>query len=379
MQNKIGVIIAAAGKGTRMGSEVPKQFMSISGIPMIAKTYKAFAKSQLVDKIFIVTNEEYMETCKDLVMSCTSFDERKKMGAIIQGGDSRQDSVYRGLKAIKNLDNSFTHVLVHDGARPFVSEDVINRTISRTIETGAAVACVKPKDTIRTRERTLDRGQLLHVQTPQGFDIGLLIESYEKATINRLEGTDDASLVEALGYRVAIVEGDYGNYKVTTPEDIPKTMGVGHGYDVHRLVEGRRLILGGVNIPHEKGLLGHSDADVLTHALMDALLGGSNMGDIGKLFPDTDIKYKDISSMELLRNVGLKLSRKGVTISNVDITVMAQRPKISGYIEAMKKNIAAALGIFPYQVNIKGTTTEKLGFVGREEGIAAEAVCLLNL
>lgn len=379
MQNKIGVIIAAAGKGTRMGSEVPKQFMSISGIPMIAKTYKAFAKSQLIDKIFIVTNEEYMETCKDLVMSCTSFDERKKMGAIVQGGDNRQDSVYRGLKAIKNLDNSITHILVHDGARPFVSEEVINRTVSRTIETGAAIACVKPKDTIRTRERTLDRGRLLHVQTPQGFDIGLLIEAYDKATIDGFEGTDDASLVEALGYRVAIVEGDYANYKVTTPEDIPKAMRVGHGYDVHKLVKGRKLILGGVDIPHETGLLGHSDADVLLHALMDALLGAANLGDIGKLFPDTDMKYKDISSMELLRNVGLKLSQKGVTISNVDITVMAERPKISGYIEAMKKNIAAALGIFPYQVNIKGTTTEKLGFVGRKEGIAAEAVCLINI
>ena len=191
------------------------------------------------------------------------------------------------------------------------------------------------------------------------------------------KGTDDASLVERAGYEVEIVKGDYRNIKITTKEDLPMENRIGTGFDVHRLTEGRDLILGGVSIPFERGLDGHSDADVLVHAVMDALLGAAAMGDIGKLFPDTDEAYRGISSIELLKRVGSLLTESFFLIGNIDVTVMAQRPKISPYTEQMRENISEALGTEKSRISIKGTTTEKLGFVGREEGIAAEAVCLI--
>ena len=196
-------------------------------------------------------------------------------------------------------------------------------------------------------------------------------------------GTDEGMLVEHLGEKVPIVEGDYANIKITTREDFPenrfmkKDIRIGTGYDVHRLTEGRKLVLGGVEIPYEKGLLGHSDADVLLHALMDALLGAACLGDIGQHFPDSDERYRGISSLKLLGKVKSLISDSGYFVGNADITVIAQKPKIASYIPAMRKNIAETLGIEIERVNVKGTTTEKLGFVGRCEGIACEAVCIL--
>ena len=216
------------------------------------------------------------------------------------------------------------------------------------------------------------------MQTPQGFRFGLLKEAFEKAMAEGFYGTDDASLVERLGHAVAIVPGEYTNIKITTPEDLTMEMRIGTGYDVHKLVEERDLILGGVNIPYEKGLLGHSDADVLTHALMDALLGAAALGDIGKLFPDNDDSFKGISSIELLKRVKSALDDKGYSLGNADVTVICQKPKLAGYIDEMRKNIAQALDTDVDRISIKATTTEKLGFTGRGEGIAAEAVCILN-
>jgi 2-C-methyl-D-erythritol 2,4-cyclodiphosphate synthase len=215
------------------------------------------------------------------------------------------------------------------------------------------------------------------VQTPQGFRKSVLIEAYEKAFSDKYYGTDDAGLVERLGQKIELVMGQYDNIKITTKEDMPMESRVGTGFDVHALVEGRPLILGGVDIPFEKGLDGHSDADVLIHALMDALLGAAAMGDIGRHFPDTDPKYKGISSVKLLKHVVELLESESYRIGNVDITVMAQRPKIKSYIDDMTRIIAETMNVGVDKVNIKGTTTERLGFVGREEGIAAQAVCLL--
>ncbi len=155
-------------------------------------------------------------------------------------------------------------------------------------------------------------------------------------------------------------------------------MRIGHGYDVHRLVEGRDLILGGVKIPYEKGLLGHSDADVLLHAVSDALLGAAGLGDIGRHFPDTDPQYKGADSLELLRQVYRKISEKGYRVGNIDVTMIAQRPKLKDYIPQMQANIAAAVGTAPDRVNVKATTEEKLGFTGTGEGMACHAVCLLE-
>lgn len=216
------------------------------------------------------------------------------------------------------------------------------------------------------------------MQTPQGFDTAAIKAAYEAAYAEGFYGTDDAGIAERAGLEIRIVPGSYDNIKITTREDLSMETRVGTGYDVHRLEEGRKLILGGVDIPFERGLLGHSDADVLVHAIMDALLGAAALGDIGKLFPDTDDRYKGISSIELLKNVREAIENAGYSICNIDATLIAQKPRIAPYIEDMRTNIAAALSIEKDRVSVKATTTEKLGFTGRQEGMEAQAVCILN-
>lgn len=205
----------------------------------------------------------------------------------------------------------------------------------------------------------------------------MLIEAYEKAYDDSYRGTDDASVVERAGYEVTIVDGDYENIKITTKEDLPLENRVGMGFDVHQLAEDCRLVLGGVEIPWEKGLLGHSDADVLLHAVMDALLGAAGLGDIGRHFPDSDEQYRGISSMKLLESVKGLLDENFYKVANVDATIIAQKPKIAPYAEEMRKNIAGVLDVDQSRINVKGTTTEQLGFAGRGEGIAANAVVSL--
>jgi 2-C-methyl-D-erythritol 4-phosphate cytidylyltransferase/2-C-methyl-D-erythritol 2,4-cyclodiphosphate synthase len=299
--------------------------------------------------------------------------------SVVVGGSERQDSVYNAIQEINRKRPGVAYVMIHDAARPFVSEEVITGVIKAMIAKDAAVACVAMKDSIRRADddgsQSVDRKDYFAVQTPQGFKKSVLIEAYDKALREGYYGTDDASLVERAGYKIELVEGDYQNIKITTKEDLPMENRVGTGFDVHRFDPERDLILGGVKIPHDKGLAGHSDADVLVHALMDALLGAAALGDIGRHFPDTDDTYKGISSMLLLKRVGELLNENFYNIGNVDVTVIAQKPKIAPYIEEMRDNISEVLGLEKTRINIKGTTTEKLGFTGREEGIAAEAVC----
>ena len=372
----VNVIIGAAGSGKRMGAPLPKQFLKQNGKTILEQTVEKFAGCSFVERIVIVTGEEYLDDCRRLCQGLASED----VIHVIAGGKERQDSVYNAMRYLEKQGMQAEDiVLVHDGVRPYVSEAVIKAVAEEAGETGAAITAVPPKDTIRhVEEGTLDRSRLCCVQTPQGFRFGLLKEAFEKAMAEGFYGTDDASLVERLGHAVAIVPGEYTNIKITTPEDLTMEMRIGTGYDVHKLVEERDLILGGVKIPYEKGLLGHSDADVLTHALMDALLGAAALGDIGKLFPDNDDSFKGISSIELLRRVKSALDDKGYSLGNADVTVICQRPKLAGYIDEMRDNIAEALDVDVDRISIKATTTEKLGFTGRGEGIAAEAVCILN-
>lgn len=373
--NKIAVIIAAAGRGKRVGAPVPKQYLKIGGEYVLAKTVRAFNDMDEVDHIFIVTNEDYTDMCADIVRE-SSFE---KVEGIVAGGETRQDSVFNALQEMNFRKPGISMVLIHDGARPFVGRDVILNVIKKTDETGAAAACVAMTSSVRkmsagdTVSESVDRDDYYSVQTPQGFRKSVLIEAYEKAYDDSFVGTDDASVVERAGHDIAIVDGDYGNIKITTKEDLPMENRIGTGFDVHRLVEGRKLILGGVDIPHDRGLLGHSDADVLLHALMDALLGAAALGDIGKHFPDTDEAYRNISSMKLLEEVKKLLDENFYKVGNVDITLIAQKPKIRPYVEEMRENIAQTLAVEKSRVNIKATTTEKLGFTGREEGIACEA------
>lgn len=374
---KVTAVIVAAGRGTRFGGDLPKQFLKIENRTVLEMAIEPFQSHPMVDALIVASSEEYVELCSRI---CERFD---KMNAVVIGGEQRQDSVRA---CLDRTDEGL--VLIHDGARPFVTAQVIDRVIEGAYNQGACVPCVPVKDTVRRTENvkctssvTLERSSLFCVQTPQGFDTELIRRAYIKAEEDGFIGTDDGVLAERLGAGVAIAEGDYANIKITTREDLPRMetgdIRIGSGYDVHQLTEGRKLVLGGVEIPFERGLLGHSDADVLLHALMDALLGAAALGDIGKHFPDTDEKYRGISSIRLLEKVKSLISDAGYTVGNTDITVIAQKPKIAAYIPAMRKNIADTLGIGIERVNVKGTTTENLGFVGRCEGIACEAVCVL--
>lgn len=365
---RVGVVIAAAGHGTRMGQEggLPKQFMRIDGVPMIRKTAEVFDRNKYVDDICVAVNGEYIKEYEEALSGLC------KIRCTALGGRERQDSVGQALRRLAEV-SDFDYVMIHDGARPYVTDKVIEDSLAAALKHGAAVAAVPVKDTVRQGNITLERENLFSVQTPQTFDRSIIINAYERACSDGYKGTDDGSLVERLGLPVVISPGDYANIKITTKEDLPMKYRVGTGYDVHRLEVGRRLVLGGVEVPHDKGLLGHSDADVLVHAVMDALLGAAALGDIGKHFPDSDPRYKGISSITLLAHVGKLLRENGYAASSIDATVIAEKPKIAGYTDEMRANIAEALRVDIQNVSVKATTTERLGFTGREEGIAAQA------
>lgn len=376
-------IILAGGNGTRMGSDRNKVLLELRGEPVIVRSVKAF--SGLVDGIVLVSRKE------DIPAMQSALDKAKLPAAIVPGGDSRQASVWNGLCA---LPANCTHVLIHDGARCLVDASTIRRCISSVTMHGTGIAAVPTVDTIKqvTAEEivtaTPDRSSLRAVQTPQGFTVELIRRAHEAAMKDGFLGTDDASLVERLGIPVHLTLGDRKNIKLTTPEDMLMAesflgssypaLRIGQGYDVHRLVEGRDLILCGVNVPHKMGLLGHSDADVALHALMDAMLGAMALGDIGKHFPDTDDKYRGISSMKLLEHVVNLLKEHRARVTNCDVTIVAQNPKLLPFIPQMQENVAAVLDLPINRVNVKATTTERLAFEGREEGISAQAVCMVE-
>lgn len=388
-------VIVAAGRGTRMGQGRNKVLCPLCGEPIIVRTARAFARSGLFDGgIVVVTGACDLEEMKQMLAEAGIA-----VRAIVEGGEDRQESVRRGILA---CDPAAEIIAIHDGARPLVTREVIERTIESAKATGSGVASVPLKDTVkRVDERgcvidTPRRDRLRAVQTPQTFSAPLIREAHERYRAGREDGlraTDDAMLAEWMGHTVRLTEGDVENIKLTTPEDMllagqvllkrgeakeEKTMRIGHGYDVHRLVEDRKLILCGVEIPHTLGLLGHSDADVAYHALMDALLGAAALGDIGRHFPDTDPQYKGADSGVLLDHVVALLREKGYAAGNVDVTIIAQRPKLKDYIEQMRENIAAHLGIGVDGVNVKATTTEKLGFEGEGLGISAHAVACIE-
>lgn len=375
-EKKVFALISAAGAGRRMGAAVPKQFLPMGGKTILQQTADRFLKSEVIDGVVIVCSRDCMEFCEKLF----SAEIAEKKVFLAPGGIERQDSVAGGIARLREIGaESGDIVLIHDGVRPYVSADLIERVAETAADKGAVIPAFTPKETIRhRREGTLDRNELYAVQTPQGFPLFLIEKALERASAEGFYGTDDAGLVERLGQAVTVIPGESANIKITTPEDLPVENRIGTGFDVHRLTEDRKLILGGVEIPFEKGLLGHSDADVLVHALMDALLGAAAMGDIGKLFPDNDEAYAGISSMKLLARVGEVLAEAGYRLSNADVTVICQKPKLAPYIDTMRQNIAKVLGVDLQRISIKATTTEKLGFTGRGEGIAAEAVCLLQ-
>ena len=369
----VTAIVVAAGASRRMGFD-KLSFRLPDGRSVLQTSCDALAAHPAVTGLVLVCGGNRTE-CEAIAARCT------KPCTVVQGGATRADSVRSGLAAAEG-----ELVAIHDAARPFVSEAVITAVLTAAAADGAAAPAVPVKDTIKIADgagrvaATPDRASLYAVQTPQCFRRSLYLQALSAVTGEKASlVTDDCSLFELAGLPVTLTKGDYANYKITTKEDLQKekTMRIGHGYDVHRLTEGRRMILGGVEIPYEKGLLGHSDADVLTHAVMDSLLGAAALGDIGRHFPDSDPLYLGADSLELLRQVCHLLKKKNYHIENIDATILAQRPKLMPYLAQMRENLAKACEISLDCINIKATTEEGLGFTGALEGIAAHAVCLI--
>ncbi len=368
---KTDVLILAGGSSTRMNG-INKQFVCVDGIPVIIKSALAFENCPEISDIIIAARECDTDRINGL---CAEYGITK-LKATAPGGATRTDSARNAFSLSENADM----ILVHDGARPFVTPELIRRVIAAAAEYGAAIPALPVTDTVKFADGsgfsagTPDRSTLRRVQTPQAFRRDI----YEEIILSGKEATDDAGLAEMLGFKVKMADGDPSNIKITTRDDLPeeeKMLRIGHGYDVHRLAEDRELIIGGEHIPYELGLLGHSDADVLVHAIMDAMLGALALGDIGKHFPDTDERWRGADSIELLKQVNGMIHGRGYAVSNLDCTVTAERPKLAGYIPAMRSNIAAALGIPADSVSVKATTEEGLGLAGA--GIGATCVCLL--
>ena len=386
-QAKFGAVLLAAGNSTRMGGSRSKVLEELGGRPALCRSLEVLDRCPLIGEICLVCREQDRA---DMLPLTSGLNTPVR---VVPGGAQRQDSVEQGVEA---LTGPWEYVAIHDGARPLVMEEVLAAVCRDAMAHGAATAAVPSKDTCKLADEagfvaaTPARDRLWAVQTPQAFSLALYREALGKARAAGQSYTDDCQLIEAAGGKVKLTMGDYRNIKLTTPEDLlaaraylggeggKKTVRIGYGYDVHRLVEGRKLILAGVEVPFEKGLLGHSDADVIAHAVADALLGAAALGDIGHLFPDTDPRYAGADSLKLLGEVCRLLREKGFSIGNIDATLLAQRPKIAPHISRMRENLAEACGVAVGQVSVKATTEERLGFTGREEGMAASAVCLLE-
>ncbi|MCI6141391.1 MAG: 2-C-methyl-D-erythritol 2,4-cyclodiphosphate synthase [Subdoligranulum variabile] len=370
----VTAIIVAAGASRRMGFD-KLSYRLPDGRTVLETSCALFAAHPAVDELVLVAGGNRPQ-CEAIAAACP------KPCTVVQGGATRADSVRSGLAAAKGQ-----LVAIHDAARPFASAEIITAALQAAAESGAAAPAVPVKDTIKIADQdgkvvaTPDRAMLYAVQTPQCFDRALYLQALEAVSGEKASlVTDDCSLFELAGLPVTLTAGDYANLKITTKEDLQKekTMRIGHGYDVHRLVEDRKLILGGVEVPYEKGLLGHSDADVLLHAVMDAVLGAAALGDIGQHFPDTDPAYKGADSLALTREVAKIIAAHGYKVGNIDATILCQRPKLAPHIPAMRQNIADAFGLPLDAVSVKATTEEHLGFTGEGLGIAAHAVALIE-
>ena len=387
MKQTASAVVLAAGSSSRMGFD--KLGFDLGGETVLGRSLRAFDACPRIGEIVLVTG-------RDTALAGREAARCRKPVRLVQGGDTRAESARRGVEAAGG-----ELVAIHDAARPFVSQAVIEAALQGAAQWGAAAPAVPLKDTVKRGtpgdgrtvpasclvDVTPDRSSLYAVQTPQCFDRDTYLRVSGQLDPERARMvTDDASLFELAGLPVRLTAGEYANYKITTREDLPgggiqqgeNAMRIGHGYDVHRLVEGRPLILGGVNVPFEKGLLGHSDADVLAHAVMDAVLGAAALGDIGQHFPDSDPAYAGADSLALARHVAELLRAAGWRVGNIDATILCQRPKLAPHIPAMRQNLAAAFGLPADAVSVKATTEEHLGFTGEGLGIAAHAVALIQ-
>jgi 2-C-methyl-D-erythritol 4-phosphate cytidylyltransferase/2-C-methyl-D-erythritol 2,4-cyclodiphosphate synthase len=380
---RVVAIIAAGGQGRRFGGTVPKQFLEIDGQTVLDRSIAALAGHERIDSLVVALPPEEL--------SRVAARERVH---VVEGGARRQDSVANAFDAVPP---DADVVLIHDAARPFVSAATIDRAIDAAAGFGAAIAAIPARDTVKLAgedaappriDRTIPRERVWLAQTPQAFRRAVLADAIACGR-DGASGTDEAALAEQAGHEVRLVLGDPANIKITTPEDLaaarrfaaaPAPAPVartGIGYDSHRTVEGRPLVLGGITIPHATGLAGHSDADALAHAITDAVLGAASLGDIGRHFPDTDMRWKDADSIELLRHAVGLVQAAGFRIVNVDAVVVAERPKLAPYVDAMCGGLAAVLGVPREAVSVKGKTNEGMGEAGRGEGLFVHAIATI--
>jgi 2-C-methyl-D-erythritol 4-phosphate cytidylyltransferase/2-C-methyl-D-erythritol 2,4-cyclodiphosphate synthase len=377
----VGVIVVAGGRGSRLGGSVPKQLRDLGGQTILQRSVAAFDHHPDIAHLVVVLPEELVPSGPRLVGPTT------RPVAIVAGGARRQDSVARGFEAVPP---ACAVVLVHDAARPFVGADVIDRVIDASRASGVAVPALPSRDTVkRVRDgnvvgETLPRDRIWLAQTPQGFRRDLLAEAVALGQ-QSTEATDEAMLAEQAGRRVVVVEGDARNVKITTADDLRAAraavasppLRVGTGYDLHALVDGRRLVLAGIEIAADRGPHGHSDGDVVCHALIDAMFGAAGAGDIGRHFPNTDPAWKDAPGLDLLGRAAAIVAARGWRVASLDVTVVLERPKLSPHADAIRARLAAALDLDPDAVGIKGKTNEGVDAVGRGEAIAAHAVAVL--
>lgn len=384
---RTAVVLVAAGRGLRAGAGGPKQYRSIGGQPVIYRAMEAFSRHPDVFAVQPVVNPD------DSAMF-TAAVEGLKHEPPTNGGATRQASVLAGLEALARHKPDV--VLIHDAARPFVSQGLISRAIEAASRTGAAIPAVPVTDTIKVTgesgnvEDTPDRARLRIAQTPQSFRFDVILEAHRRAAKDgRSDFTDDAAIAEWAGLTVATFEGDVANMKLTTPEDFVREearlasllgdIRTGTGYDVHAFGEGDHVMICGVRVPHSKGFLAHSDGDVGLHALVDAILGALADGDIGSHFPPSDAKWKGASSDQFLKYAIDRVAQRGGRVANLEVTLICERPKIGPLRDTMRARIAEISGVDISRVAVKATTSERLGFTGREEGIAATASATIRL
>jgi 2-C-methyl-D-erythritol 4-phosphate cytidylyltransferase/2-C-methyl-D-erythritol 2,4-cyclodiphosphate synthase len=387
----VSVILAAGGRGKRFGASIPKQMLKVGDRTILQRSFEIAEAHEGVHEIVVALPQELAWSPPAFLISS------RKPVRIVDGGARRQDSV---ANAFAQVSSRADVVVVHDAARPFATGELFTRVIEAAAKGGAAIAALKASDTVKEAtaapgvmivSRTLPRESIYLAQTPQAFARHVLEDAIELGRQATTLATDEASLAEEAGHSVCLVDGEPTNLKITTERDLEMSnamlqaansqargmVRVGTGYDMHRLEPGRRLILGGVHIPHETGLAGHSDADVLAHAVTDAILGAAGAGDIGQHFPDTDVRWKGASSLDLLKRAVDIVRKNSYEIVNVDAVVIAERPKLASHLHAIRAGLAQAIGIDVASVSVKGKTNEQVDGLGRNEAIAVHAVALV--
>ncbi len=375
---KVIALIVSGGEGKRFDKKLPKQFFKINNKSILEQCVKKFVESNLFNKVVVVCNKDFMDDSKKILKKYKLY--------YVKGGSTRQESVYNGLKSIKKY--SPNKVLIHDAVRPFFSKNLLCEIIKKIESHQSVIPALKTFDSVRLFEKAkyenLNRDNIKLIQTPQAFDFIKIYNAHKK--FKNENNTDDSLLFYRNGNKIKIIKGEIMNFKITKKKEFEEfkkiyegkknnfNLRIGNGFDVHKFKKGKKLKLLGISFPFNKSLMGHSDADVGIHALVDAILGAISKGDIGEHFPPTEEKWKNKNSEFFLEFTKNLMKKNGFLLNNIDLTIICENPKISKYKQKMKEKISKILEINKDNVNIKGTTTEKLGFLGREEGIACQAI-----